>query len=149
MKPTIVIGVWSCLATMAGTYGGAYWRSHADPHEAARSEAALETHKLRPITIPIISDGMLKGYISAEFGLVGPKREGHSAKPDPESFFLDEAFRALYSDTALDFSKIQKSDLAALCNRITVNVNRRLGEEAVKETLIKNFVYVPREELQR
>lgn len=152
MNQALIVGIWACLVTLGGAYGGVYWRQHkSDSAAAAAHEEKLEPRKIKPITVPIIADGVLKGYISAEFSVMSPKADAHEHGPDldPEGYFMDEAFRLIYAENKIDFSNMQKSDLADLTRRLTANVNQRLGKEFVKETLVKNFAFIPREELPR
>jgi len=149
MNQSIIVGIWAVVITLAGAYGGVYWRQHSGAEAAAVHEEKLEAHKVKPITVPIIADGVLKGYISAEFSLMTPKVEGHGPATglDPEGYVMDEAFRLIYAENKVDFANMQKSDLADLTNRITANVNKRLGKDTIRETLVKNFAFIPREEL--
>ncbi|MCC3244895.1 flagellar basal body-associated protein FliL [Methylocystis sp. WRRC1] len=149
MFRTIFIGLWACVATLGATYGGAYWRMHQNTAPAAEHAEKLDVRKLKPITVPVIADGVLRGYVSAEFSMVGPQADKHEHTLDPESFFLDEAFRVIYSESKIDFSDIQKADLSALTSQITANVNQRMGKNVVKETLVRNFTFVPREDMPR
>jgi hypothetical protein len=149
MKP-LIVGLWACVASLAGAYGGVYWRTHAAaPAEKAAHEANLETRKIKPITVPIIANGAVKGYILAEFSLVTPKGDPHGKGLDPEGYFLDEAYRLIYASTDVNFTKMQASDLADLTRRITENVNKRLGRDVVTEALVTNFGFIPRDELQQ
>lgn len=154
MNQALIVGIWACLVTLAGAYGGVYWRqqSAASATAGAAHEEKLEARKVKPITVPIIADGMLKGYISAEFSLMTPKSDphgGHAPAVDPESYVMDEAFRLIYSENKMDFSDMHKSDLLELTSKITTNVNRRLGSDLIKETLVKNFAFIPREEMPK
>lgn len=148
MFRTLLIGVWACAITAGATYGGAWWRARRDAPPAEHEEK-LDVKKIRPITVPIISGGALKGYVSAEFSFLGAKQDGHAEGLDPEGFFMDEAFRLIYGDSRIDFTNIQKADLAALTSQLTANVNKRLGAAVVKETLIRNFTFVAREDMPR
>jgi hypothetical protein len=149
MKP-MIIGIWACVATLAGAYGGVYWRTHAnDPVKSAAHEEKLETRKIKPITVPIIGNGMIKGYILAEFSLVSPKGDPHEHALDPEGYFLDEAYRLIYGWRDKDFTNMPTSDVAEMTRLITEKVNQRLGKEVVKEALVTNFGFIPRDELQR
>jgi len=149
MKP-MIIGIWACVATLAGAYGGVYWRTHAnDPAKSAAHEEMLETRKIKPITVPIIGSGMIKGYILAEFSLVSPKGDPHEHALDPEGYFLDEAYRLIYGWRDKDFTNMPTSDVAEMTRLITEKVNQRLGKEVVKEALVTNFGFIPRDELQR
>jgi hypothetical protein len=151
MNQALIVGIWACLVTLAGAYGGVYWRQQSvNATATAAHEEKLEPHKVKPITVPIIADGVLKGYIAAEFTLMTPKSDphgGHGASIDPEGYAMDEAFRLIYGENKVDFTNMQTSDLAQLTSRITANVNKRLGSELIKETLVKNFAFIPREEL--
>ena len=150
MARTFLIGLWICAVSLASTYAGGYFKTH--PFFAAAegdSHQKLEVRKVKPITVPIISGGTLKGYISAEFSFLNDSLRKREGAIDPESYFMDEAFRLIYSDNTIDFNNIEKFDLVALTKKITDRVNERLGELAVKETLVKSFTFVPKEDLLR
>jgi hypothetical protein len=163
MMRSILVGLWVCIVSLAGAYGGAYWKSHQGAATAQlEPPKKLETKKVKPITVPVIADGVLKGYVSGEFSFVVEAADKHgggghgdaggkdaSVKPpeDPESYFMDETFRLLYAENKLDFTHIDKIDLTALTQRITAKVNERLGASVVKETLLRNFAFVPKEDL--
>jgi hypothetical protein len=146
MQP-IIVGIWACVVSLGATYGGVYWRTQASAPAEAAHEEKMDIRKIRPITVPIISDGLLRGYVSAEFNVVGPKADAHSKGLDPETFFMDEAFKIIYSESKIDFTKIKKADLSSLTSQITANVNQRMGHMVVKETLIKNITFVSREDM--
>lgn len=149
MFRTLLIGLWACLVTLGGTYGGAYWRTRPIEEPGDAHAEKLDLRKLKPITVPIIAGGALKGYVSAEFTLVSPQADKHDSGLDPESFFLDEAFRLIYAESKIDFANIQKADLASLTTQITANVNQRMGKLVVKETLVRNFTFVAREDIPK
>lgn len=152
MTRSLLLGAWVCIVTLAATYTGAYWRLHPHSDESDRREA-VQIRPIKPITVPVIIDGAIKGYVSAEFSLVVAQGDSHGdshgGDVDPQSFFMDEAFRLIYADPDTDFSKIRKADLAALTRRLTANVNQRMGKDVVKETLVKSFTFVPREDAPR
>lgn len=149
MMKLLMIGVWGCVVTLAGAYGGVYWRTHSHDSGDKAHEEALETRKIKPITVPIISNGMIKGYILAEFSLVAPKGDPHDKAIDPEGYFLDETYRFIYASSDKDFTNMQTSDVADMTRRITEAVNKRLGKVMVKEALVTNFGFIPRDELQQ
>lgn len=149
MTKLLMVGAWACIVTLVGAYGGVYWRTHAG--EAGHSDThaeALETRKIKPITVPIIANSTVKGYILAEFSLVSPKGDPHGKELDPEGYFLDEAYRFIYAWTDKDFTNLPSSDIADMTRRITERVNQRLGKEVIKEALVTNFGFIPRDELQ-
>lgn len=149
MIRTLLVGLWCGVVALASTYGGAYWQEHRASTPAA-SEAPVKTElkKVKPISVPVISNGALKGYVSVEFMFVMEAGEGHGGGGlDPEGFLMDEAFRLIYSDTRIDFAKLEKMDIDSLTKQITANVNARLGANRIKETLVKNLTFVPKDEI--
>ncbi|MBY6240595.1 flagellar basal body-associated protein FliL [Methylosinus sp. Sm6] len=158
MLRLLLIGIWTCSVTLASTYGAAYWKAHrAGPAPEAQAEK-LEVRKVKPISVPIISEGQLKGYISAEFSyvVVAPEKshggghgggEAEGAGLDPDSYVMDEAFRRIYADNKLDFRHIEKFDLNAFTHELTRRVNDRLGFALVRETLVKSFAFVPKDDI--
>jgi hypothetical protein len=147
---SLLIGLWACVVTLAATYGGAYWKSHQVAGLAADAHAEkLEVRKVKALTVPIVSDGVLQGYVSGEFSYVVDSSNKSHLSVDPESYFMDEAFRQIYSNNKLDFHHIEKFDLNALTKEITQQVNKRLGIAFVRETLVKSFTFVPKEDMPR
>lgn len=148
MGKPLLIGVWACAVTLAATFGSAYWRATPAKDAHNQHEEATQTRPVKPVTVPVIIDGVLKGYVSAEFNIVTLASDAHGGG-DPESFFIDEAFRLIYAETKTDFAHIQKADLAALTRQLTANINQRLGKTVVKETLVKSVTFVAREDIPR
>jgi hypothetical protein len=158
MLRLLLIGIWTCSVTLASTYGAAYWKSHrAAPQPEAHAEK-LEVRKVKPISVPIISEGQLRGYISAEFSyvVVAPEKShggGHGEAAagdgalDADSYVMDEAFRRLYADNNMDFRHIEKFDLNAFTHEVTQRVNDRLGSALVRETLVKSFAFIPKDDI--
>ncbi len=150
MIRNLLVGLWACTVTLAATLGGAYWREQPKASGSNEHKPKVQVEQIAPITVPIIDRGVVTGYVSAEFSIIATKGEAHGGSPlEPESFFMDEAFRLIYSDNKTDFSNIQKVDLDALTAKITANVNKRMGRPAVQETLMRSFNFVPREEIMR
>ncbi|MFY9629289.1 MAG: flagellar basal body-associated protein FliL [Methylocystis sp.] len=150
MLRTLLIGLWVGAVALASTYGGAYWKLNMAPARTnvVQSEK-VEVRKVKPLTAPVISGGELKGYVSAEFAFSLDPSKPLVGGLDPEAYFMDEAFRIIYSDNEIDFQHVKKIDVDALTKRITARVNERIGSDAVKETLVKNLVFVSKDEMPR
>ncbi len=157
MMRTLLIGLWVCAVALGSTYGGAYYKQHASAVAAAGPAEKLEVKKVKPITAPVISGGQLRGYVSAQFEFVvkasGEKEHGEGGGGgggvDAETYFMDEAFRLLYSENNLDFEHVEKINLDALTKKITDRVNERMGSKVIRETLVKNLAFIAKENLPR
>lgn len=149
MLQLILIGLWTCAISLGSTYAGFYYKTRPMPPPAEGHEASTKSQDLKTITVPIIQDGEIKGYISADFSVIGAERDPHAKSPDIEGYVLDEAYRLIYAETTIEFQNIQKTDLDKLTTDIKSRVNTRLGREAIKDVLVRSFHYVPREEMQK
>lgn len=151
MARILFIGLWVLVVALASTYGGSFMKSRRAAAPAEAHQVKLEVKKVRPITVPVIGGGALKGYVAADLSLVmeAADKHGGDAGIDPESFVMDEAFRIIYSESKTDFTHIEKVDVDALTKQITERVNARLGVARIKETLVKGLTFVPKEDLPR
>jgi hypothetical protein len=141
-------GFWLVAVTLASTYAGVYLKTRPTTQAAATGHAGKqELKKIKPISVPIISGGVLKGYFSAEFSYLAEAADPHEAGLDPESFIVHEAFRLIYSNNELDFAHLEKPDLEVLTKQLTASVNARLGSNRIKETLVRNVTFVAKDDL--
>ena len=67
---------------------------------------------------------------------------------EPTPYLVDVAFRTLYDSAAVDFSKLRPQDLTSLSKKISQGVNEKLGKEIVKDVLMNEINYVPRDEVR-
>ena len=66
----------------------------------------------------------------------------------PEVFLTDEAFQAIYAGEAPDFERLKKYDLDGLKKNIAMKVNERFGTEIIRDVLIEQFNYVPKDQVR-
>lgn len=147
MLRQILIGAWASLATLAATYAAFYYRTHPAHTATAAPEAHAKPQDLKTITVPIIRDGQILGYISADFSITAPPSQTHGQPPDAEGYVLDEAYRLIYAETDIDLDRIEKIDLNRLTSDIKSRVNNRLKRMAIEDVLVRSFHYVPRDRL--
>ncbi|QGM97997.1 hypothetical protein [Methylocystis parvus] len=148
MTRSLLLGAYACLVSLAATFGGAYWRTHPSTENGGHIDARQIT-TIKPITVPLIANGALKGYVTVAFSIVSEKEDPHDVGIEPSSFVMDEAFRLIYGESKVDYARAEKTDLAALTRQLTLNVNQRLGRSVIKETLIRSFAFIPRDETPR
>ncbi len=144
------LGVWASLVTLGATYAAATWNTGATV-EIVRSEQKLEGLEYRrpgAITVPMISDGKLRGYVVAKVVFTADARELHAFPVDPQPFVLDEAFRRIYTDGRVEFDHMSKYNLDEITGGIKAAVNKRLGADIVHDVLIDELNYVDKESLK-
>jgi hypothetical protein len=149
MLRQILLGLWVCAVSLGATNGGFIYKTRPAPVPETSHEANIKAQDLKTITVPIIQEGQIRGYISADFSVVVAQQDPHEKAPETESYVLDEAYRLIYAESTIEFQNIQKTDLTKITSEIKSRVNTRLGRDAIKDVLVRGFHYVPREEAQK
>ena len=149
IKP-ILTGVWVCAATMGAAYLGAVWQrppAPAKPNDHGAS-SDLTPVRTRMISVPIMGDGGIRGYVVAQFAFTAPAKLMKELPVKPDMFVLDEAFQLIFSGELLDFRQFKKQDLPALGKKIAENVNKRLGVHVVEDVLVQELNYVSKDNVR-
>lgn len=148
MRNLLLAGIWAGAVTIASVYVS----SSADGLSLFSRDPTLQGIvyvKTRPINVPRISDGRIQGYVVAQFVFTMDAKARRSLSVPMEVFVVDEAFRAIYDDEAIEFTNLQKTDLEGLTSALTARVNARLEADFLKETLVEQFDYVPYEAMKQ
>jgi hypothetical protein len=149
IKP-ILTGVWVCAATMGSAYLGAAWQRPATvsdrPDHSASSD--LVPIRTRMISVPVVADGGIRGYVVAQFAFTAPAKLMKQLAVKPDLYVLDEAFQLIFSGEMIDFRQFKKQDLPALGKKIAENVNKRLGVRVVEDVLVQELNYVPKDSVR-
>lgn len=141
----LIIGVWVTLVALATAYVAAViipGRAEASKVAAAVS---LQYTKTRVLNVPMIAGGVVQGFMAVQLGYTVDEAVLKAVHVPPEVYLLDEAFRALYADKALDFRDLAKYDLAKLTSRLVTATNDHLGAPVFKDVLIEQFSYISKE----
>lgn len=139
-------GLWVVAVALGTAYGAAlYLPGGSDAKAAAAAPAVLQSQKTRVINVPVVVDGALRGFVAAQFVFTEDSNVLKTLQVPPDVYLLDEAFRAIYSDTALDPHHVEKYDLQKLTARLVKGTNDRLGAPLIKDVLIENFSYIDKD----
>ena len=145
----ILAGLWVCILTVGASYGVAYWKETGSLL-APKDEYldGLQYQKTRALSVPMVENGSVQGYIVARFVYTVEARTLHQLTVPPEPFVVDEAFRRIYADERLDFRKLARYDLSVLTAAIKQRVNERMHADVVQDVMIEDFNYVSQEQFQ-
>src|SRR5262245_28775544 len=145
----VLAGLWLCILTAGTSYAVAYWKENGNLLPAREEYPdGLQYQKTRALSVPMVENGNVQGYIIARFVYTVEARALHQLTVPPEPFVVDEAFRRIYADDRLDFRKLARYDLSILTAAIKQRVNERMHADIVQDVLVEDFNYVAREELQ-
>jgi hypothetical protein len=147
---TVGLGSWGCAVALGAAYFSATWNP-GQTVEVARAEHKLESLEFKKpaaITVPMISDERLRGYVVAKIVFTANAKDAGSFPIDPQPFVLDEAFRRIYTDGKIEFGHLAKYNLDEMTKAIKAAVNARLGVNLINDVLIEELNYVDKDSLK-
>ncbi len=149
MMKLLMVGIWACVVTLGSAFGALYMqKSKLLGHGSEEAHAVQELKKTRPLSVPMIADGRVNGYVIVQFAYTIDEASGKKVSLAPDVFLLDEAFKALYGDPNLDFRKLAKYDVASLTKTMVSGVNTRMGIKLVNDVMVSEFAYVSKDDIK-
>jgi hypothetical protein len=150
MVKMLVVALWASAIAALSSCEAAHWRvAHVAAAKSEASQHKYEYRKSRVINVPVIADGQLLGYVIVQFLYGIDTKQESKLSVNPEAFVLDYAFRTLYGDPSLDFRHLDKFDINALTSQIRNVVNEKLGKGLIKDVLVQDFSYLPKDQMPR
>lgn len=150
MIKLVAIGLWVCLVSLGSSYVMASMQAGASSGEGSEPTYfdGLDYRATDGITVPMISENTIKGYILARFVYTVDGETANSLTVPPDPFLLDAAFRTLYSTEGFSFERPERYDLTALTTGIRDTVNERFGQEIIHEVLVEQFDYIAKKDIR-
>ena len=141
-----LIGLWIGIVSITSSYMAGYWvnKNNLSEFGVNTAQVGMDFEQTNEINVPMISDGMLKGYIVAQFVYTIDGRTLETLAVPPGPYVTDEAFRAIFNDLTIDFDNLKHYDIDGLRDTIKANVNARMKAELVHDILVEKFSYYPK-----
>ena len=148
MVKLLILALWAGAIAAFSSFEAGQWRVvHLSSAQEQASEHRYEYRKSRVINVPVIADGALLGYVIVQFLYGIDAKQAEKLNVNPEAFVLDYAFRTIYGDPSLDFRHLDKYDINALTSQIRTVVNEKLGKGLIKDVLVQDFSYMPKDQM--
>jgi len=150
MIKLFLTGAWVCVITLGAAYGISQWVAGGGKLMVRKDYLeGLEYEKTRVINVPVVSDGAIQGYISAQFVFTVDARTVRQLSVPPDPFVVNEAFRRIYAEERIDFKNMKKHELVPLLKAIKQGVNERMQANIVQDILIEEFNYISKDDLRK
>lgn len=145
----LVAGLWICVVTLAAAYAAVSFNA-ATPEVDEPDEffGGLDYAKTEIISVPVIDEGAVKGYVIAQFVYTIDANTKKNLSVPPDVFILDSAFRTIYEDATPDFENLEKEDLGALTTAVKEAVNKRFQADIIEDVLVEIFNFVPKNSIR-
>ncbi len=148
MMKYLMVGVWAVLAALGGAYGGHAYVTRPPP-PATESAAQITQFRTDMTGVPILQRGQVTGYVVFQMVLEADVNKFADPKMDPQPYFMDAAFRAIFENTDRGFSDLRPKDLDKLTGDVVRIANERMGEGVVKQALIEQLNFIRRDEIRQ
>lgn len=147
----IVAALWISIAT-TGALLFAFQSSQQEHEEKAQDGEAtpfkgLDYVKTGIISVPVFDKGRVHGYFLARLVYVAEGKRLAELKLPAEALLSDFVYGHLYANPALDFTSRDRFDIDAFRETVRAGVNTRLGEELIREILVEQLDYLPKDEV--
>ncbi|PLW75509.1 hypothetical protein [Cohaesibacter celericrescens] len=142
----ILLGFWIGAVAILSAYFSGLWMNKQNLIEIAETpqNTGMDYEETRAISVPMIADGKVHGYVVAQFVFTIEVEALQSLSVPPNPYIIDEAFRAIFNDPDINFSDLRKYDLDGLTQRIKDNVNARMKGDLVHDILVEEFSFFPK-----
>lgn len=147
----VLAGLWLCATVFVSSHLTADWRAKRLAEASAEPSyfRGVSYEKTRPISVPILRDGVVTGYVMAQFVYTIDSEDLRTLRVPPESFILDETFQRLFADESIDFSNLRAFDMRAFLGELAGAVNARIGQDVVRELMVEKFNFVSPEQVRQ
>ena len=134
---------------MGGVYGAVTWKQSASENPDKGAQANVQMMKTRMVSVPVMSDGQVLGYVVARLQFSAFTEELKASTVQPEPFVADEAFKRIYDTTPGDMKAGRKQALRVLTADIASGVNKRLGRNVIKDVFIDSWTYLSKQDMMK
>lgn len=141
----LLTGLWVCVVTAGAGFGAATWQAGLEHDVEEPHLKGLEYRRLPTMSVPMIADGAIDGYVIARFVYTADAGLLAELSIDPDAFVVNAVFREIYENGRVDFGRISKYDIERMTENVISRVNERLNYELVEDLLVEGINYVDRD----
>jgi hypothetical protein len=146
MIKTLGLGIWVSLVTLGAAYGAVQLGMGKNQGDASEAFGGLDYIKTEIVSVPVIRGGDIQGYVVLQFVFAADTHKMKELTLEPGPFLIDEAFRTIYAESAVNFRQMSKVDLEDMTAKVRDNANKRMKADVIRDVLVQQFNYVPKEE---
>lgn len=104
--------------------------------------------KLEPISISIVRDNQVRGYLVLDVVFTVDGSEKFKPSVPLEYLLNDAILMSVYENNDLDIFRLEKFDLKKFQNKLLKDINDKLGESVVNEILIQKIEFISKDDVR-
>ena len=150
MMRQLAAAVWICLVMAGSAYASmTFGLNRLFEHSPKTATETIDTVRAKAISVPIINKDQILGYVLAGFVARIDATKAKKASVKVEDFLIDEAFRAIYETEGMNFQDMKKQYIERLTTTIATRINKRFGDDVVKDVLVQEFTFVSKKDARQ
>lgn len=145
----IAAAVWICIATLGAVFY-AFQTSEAKTGAAdtGTSLGGIDYIKADVISVPMLTREGVDGYFLARLVYTVEAERKKALSIPAESLIADQVYTYLYANKQIDFAERPNFDLDAFRNGIRDSVNKRVGEDLIREVIVEQIDFLSKAEIR-
>lgn len=146
MLKLLITGVWVCAVTLGTVYFSVQMATKPPVEETAK-KPEMELVKGESITVPLISDGAVKGYFISRISFMMDKAKIKDIHVPTTELMTDELFSLLAGNKMVNIADVSSFDVHAFRDTIKQDMNKKLGDAFVDDVLVEQLDYLSKDDL--
>ena len=141
MVRMLLLGLVVVIATLGGSYAAMQF-PRGTTGKAEDAAEKTEVVKLDPVSVPVVRDGKIQGYVIGRFAFSAGASAIRKDK-DALTLYANEAiFRSVYEEEGLDFTALKIVDVDKLIGRIVEKANARIGRPTIAQIFVESMNFL-------
>ncbi len=148
MVKTLLLGIWVSAILSGSVY---YFALNNFEKPAGKSEGyfgGLDYVKLEPITVAIIDERQIKGYIIFEAVYTIKQSEKDKLSVPIDYLFRDLVIGSIHGNPDIDIYRMEKFDLEAFQDLILQNINKKLRKKTIYDVLVQRIDFISKDDIR-
>jgi hypothetical protein len=147
----VVAALWISIATTGAMLFSFQWSQ--EPEVSAEEAAAtafngIDYVKTPVISVPVFDKGKVYGYFLSRLVFTAEATRLAELKLPPDVLLSDAVYTYLFANPQIDFTKRDSLDFDVFREELRTAVNTRIGEELIREVLIEQVDFLPKQDVQ-
>lgn len=150
MIKLVVAALWISIATTGAILFSFSSGTTTDDGADAEPSAfkGLDYVQTGIISVPVFDKGRVHGYFLARLVFTADGTRLAQLKLPAEALLADQIYTHLFDNPQIDFTSRDNLDIDGFRQSIRDGVNERLGEPLIREVLVQQIDYLPKNETQ-
>lgn len=141
MVRMLLLGLVVVLATLGGSYAAMQFPRDT-PGKTEDAGEKTEVVKLDPVSVPVVRDGKIQGYVIGRFAFSAPASAIRKDKDALMLYASEAIFRSVYEEEELDFTALKIVDVDKLIERMVAKANARIGQATIAQIIVESMNFL-------